>query len=96
MALSVESYLWEKISMTNPEFKAAEHQAIQRNAVEDARLVAEHLSRAANANLAIWLRDSNEIGGAEKQFEKFTYEVSEARAKQALNIYKFLTDQVYS
>ena len=82
--------------MTNQEIKSAEHRAIKTNAVEDAKLVAEHLSHEANEKLCIWLRDTNERGGAEKQFEKCTYEMAETRARQALDVYKFLTDQAYS
>jgi cytochrome c553 len=81
--------------MENPEFKAAEHQAIDRNAVEDARYIAQHLSREAILDLNAWL--SHQVPqSSPEQRARARYEASERRAIKALNIYKFLTRAVYS
>jgi replicative DNA helicase len=81
--------------MENPEFFAVEQQAIQQNAIEDARNIAQHLSREANENLCTWL--SHEVANSSpEQRAKARYELSDKRASQALNVYKFLTRAVYS
>lgn len=82
--------------MNNPEFKTAEHRLLESNAVEDARYIAEHLSAAANKDLGKWLEMAGKVPGPFLQEAKERYELTETRARQALNIYKFLTDQVYS
>jgi DNA-binding transcriptional regulator YiaG len=81
--------------MENTEFKTAEHRAIEK-AVENARDVAEYLAGDANEKMADWLENKGGVSDSQIERARGRFELSQSRAKKAINLYRFLTRAVYS